>query len=85
MSFETSCMPSFEKMGMLCGERRYALTSGVLLKVDLYMTWDDQVFFVDLVVIDPTQKMVFLNIISRPIAAVAELSTIIKIHKYRRL
>jgi hypothetical protein len=59
--------------------------SRVLLKVDLYMTWDNQVFFVNLVVTDPTHEMVFLNVISQPTGAAAELSTIVKTHKYRGL
>jgi hypothetical protein len=37
------------------------------------------------VVTDPMQEMVALNVISRPTGVVVELNTITKIYKYRRL
>jgi len=37
------------------------------------------------VVTDPMQEMVALNVISQPTSVVLELNTIAKIHKYKRL
>jgi hypothetical protein len=45
-------------------ERWYILTSRILLQVDLYVTQEDQVFVADVMVIDPTQEMVALSVIS---------------------
>ncbi len=44
----------------------------------------DQVFVVDVVVIDPPWEMVASNVINRPIGAIAEVNDIVKIRKYRR-
>jgi len=66
-------------------ERRYAFMSKVSLQANLYMICEDQVFVVDVVVIDLTQKKVATNVISWPICIVVELNTIIKICKYGRL
>jgi hypothetical protein len=49
------------------------------------MTCEDQVFVVDVVVIDSTWETMAMNVISQPTCATMELSAIIiKIHKYRR-
>jgi hypothetical protein len=65
-------------------EQWYALTSGVSLQVDIYMTWEDQVFVVNVVVTNSTWETMVLNVISRPTCAIAKLSTIAKIRKYKR-
>jgi hypothetical protein len=57
----------------------------VSLQVDLYMTRKEQVFIVDVMVIDPTWEMVALNVINWPTCATMKLNTIVKIRKYRRL
>jgi hypothetical protein len=49
------------------------------------MTQKDQIFIVDVVVTNPTQEMVTLNVINWLTGAVAKLNTIAKIHKYRGL
>jgi hypothetical protein len=49
------------------------------------MTHEDQVFIVDVVVIDPTRETVTTSVISRPTCAVAKLNTIVKIRKYTKL
>jgi hypothetical protein len=48
------------------------------------MTHEDQVFGVNVVVIDLTHEMMVINLISQPISVVAKLSAIAKICKYRR-
>jgi hypothetical protein len=45
-------------------ERWYALMSGISLWIDRYMTRKDQVYVADVVVINSTQKMMALNVIS---------------------
>jgi hypothetical protein len=57
----------------------------ISLWVDLYMTWKDQVCIVNVVVTNPTQETVISSVISQPTSVVAELSTIAKIRKYRKL
>jgi hypothetical protein len=49
------------------------------------MIQEDQVFVVDVVVTNPTQEMVVLNVISRPPGVIAKFRVIAKIHKYRGL
>jgi hypothetical protein len=49
------------------------------------MTRKDQVYVADVVVINSTQKMMALNVISWLVGVVAELSAIPKIRKYRRV
>ncbi len=41
-------------------------------------------FIVDVMVIDPTQEMVILNVISRPTCVVVKIGAIAKIYKYKR-
>jgi hypothetical protein len=48
------------------------------------MNREDQVFVANVVVTDPTRKMVVMNVIDWPIGAIAELNTIAKIRKYRK-
>ncbi len=55
----------------------------VSLRADLYMTHEDHVFVIDVVVMDSTQEMVAMSVISRLVGAIAELIAIIKIRKYR--
>jgi hypothetical protein len=66
-------------------EQWYAFMSRILLRTDLYMTRKDQVFVVDVVVIDPTWEMVASSVINWPAGAAAKLNAIVKIRKYRRL
>ncbi len=42
----------------------YPLMSGTSLQVDFYMTHEDQIFVIDVVVIDPTWKMMATSVIS---------------------
>jgi hypothetical protein len=49
------------------------------------MTQKDQVFIADVVVIHPTQETVALNVINQLTNVIEKLSTIVKIHKYKRL
>jgi hypothetical protein len=74
-------MPSFEKMNMLYGKNDGAWVS---LWVDLYMTHEDQVFIVDVVVANPTHDTMAMTIISWPTNVGAKLNIIVKICKYRR-
>jgi hypothetical protein len=48
------------------------------------MIREDQVFVVDVVVINLTRKTMVTNVVNQPIGVVVELNTIIKIHKYGR-
>jgi antirestriction protein len=48
------------------------------------MTQEDQVFITNVVVINPTWKMVVSSVITRPVSAIGELNTIAKICKYKR-
>jgi hypothetical protein len=48
------------------------------------MTWEDQVFVIDVVIINLMWEMVASNVISRPIGVVSKLNTIAKIPNYRR-
>jgi hypothetical protein len=57
-------MPSFEKMGMLYGKSGGILLQGISLQEDLYMTQTDQVFVVDVLIIDLAQGMVVSNVIN---------------------
>jgi hypothetical protein len=57
--------------------------SWVSLQDDLYVTQEDHVFIVNVVVIDSMQETMASSVINRPICAVVELSTIVKIRKYR--
>jgi len=49
------------------------------------MTCEDQGFVFDVVIINLTQETMAMSVISQPIGATLELSTIVKIHKYKRL
>jgi hypothetical protein len=49
------------------------------------MTHEDQVFIVDVVVINPTREMVATSVISRPVDVTTKLNTILKIRKYKKL
>jgi len=60
----------------------YALTSGVSL-LNLHMIQKDQVFVVNVVVIDLIWEMVALSVFNRPTCVVMKVNTIVKIHKYR--
>jgi len=59
--------------------------SGVLLQVDLYMTWKDHVFVVNVMVIDLTQETLASSVINPLVGATVEPSAITKIHKYKRI
>jgi hypothetical protein len=56
---------------------------GVSLRVDFYMTQEDQDFIANVVVIDPMREMVASSVISRPTGVIAKLNAIVKIHKHR--
>jgi hypothetical protein len=49
------------------------------------MTQKDQVFIVDVVVIDSMWEAMALSVINQPLGAIAKLNAITKIHKYRGL
>jgi hypothetical protein len=49
------------------------------------MTHEDQVFVTNVVVMDLRPKMVAMSVISQPASVTMELSTIAKIHKYKRI
>jgi hypothetical protein len=52
----------------------YAFMSKVSLQADLYMSWEDQVFVADVVVIDLMRDMVASSVISWPTRATTKLS-----------
>ncbi len=62
----------------------YALTLRVSLQANFYMTWKDQVFVANVVVIDPMQEIVVSSVISQPTGVTMELNAIAKIYKYSR-
>jgi hypothetical protein len=62
-------------------EHWYALTSRVSLQANLYMTWKDQVFVLNVVVIEPMWETVASSVINRPTGAIAKLNAIVKIRK----
>jgi hypothetical protein len=66
-------------------ERWYTIMLGVSLQVNFYMTWKDQVFVVNVVVISLTQKTMASNVISQLANATIKLSIIVKIRQYRGL
>jgi hypothetical protein len=66
-------------------ERWYALTSRVSLRTNLYITWKDQVFIANVVVIDPMRNTMSSNVINQLAGATMKFNTIIEIRKYRRL
>jgi hypothetical protein len=66
-------------------EQRYTLMSRISLWTDLYTTWEDQAFVVDVVVIDPTWETMASNVISWLVGVVAKLSAIVNIHMYKSL
>jgi len=49
------------------------------------MTWEDQVFIANVVVINSMWETVVLNVISQPSNTIMKLSAIVNIYKYRRL
>jgi hypothetical protein len=55
---------------------------GVSLWTNLYMTWEDHVFVVDVVVTDLTWETMASSAINRPTCVVMKLNTIAKICKY---
>jgi hypothetical protein len=57
----------------------YTFMLGVSLWADLYMICEDQIFVVNVVVVDLTQNLVITNVISWLKGAIAELSAIAKI------
>jgi len=59
--------------------------SRVSFWTNLYMIQEDQVFIVDMLVIDLTRDIVASNVINWLIGVAAQLNTISKIHKYKRL
>ncbi len=75
-------MLSFEKVDMLYGKNDGAWVS---LQADLYMTHENQVFIVNVVIIDSTQEMVATSVISQLEGAAAKFNTIVKVHKYKGL
>jgi len=51
----------------------------------MYMTQKDQVFIVDVVIINPMRKTMISGVINQPTNVVAKLSVITNIHKYKGL
>jgi len=64
-------------------KRWYAFTSKISLQADIYMTQEDQVFVVDVVITNPMRETMVSNVICQPTNATTKLNTIVKIHKYR--
>jgi hypothetical protein len=78
--FKTSCMSSFEEWAR-CMKRvmvRFYVKSFI-------MSRSVHVHVVNVVIIDPTWKIMFLNVISWLSSATLELSAVAKIRKYRKL
>jgi len=63
----------------------YTFTSKVSLRTDLFMTWNDHIFVVNVMVIDLTQETMASNVINQPTCAAIKFNTIVKICKYREL
>jgi len=79
-------MLSLERLGMLYGKNNsMPFTSGISLRTNLFITYEDHIFVANLAVIDPTWNTMTMNVISQPIGAVMEFSTKAKIRKYWRL
>jgi hypothetical protein len=66
-------------------EQWYALTSRISLRTDLYMIHEDQIFIVNVVVMDLIQEMVVMNVINRLTNVITKLNTIVKIYKYKKI
>jgi hypothetical protein len=49
------------------------------------MTWEDQVFIANVVVISLMRETMALNVSSQPSSTITKLSAIVKIYKYKRL
>ncbi len=52
------------------------------ISLNLYMTWEHQIFVLDVMVTDPTWEMAALSVINQLTCAVVKFSVITKIHKY---
>jgi hypothetical protein len=63
----------------------YTIMLKVSLQANLYMTQENQVCIANVVVIDLTQETMASNVINQLTSVIAELSTIAKIRKYRKL
>jgi hypothetical protein len=70
---------------VIWGQQWCSLTWRISLWTDFYMTQEDHVFIVDVVVTNLTWETVTSSVINRPKGAMAKLSAITKIRKYRRL
>jgi len=57
----------------------------ISFRADFYMTYEDQVFVTNVVVINLTREIVTSNVISQPTNAATKLNAIAKICKYKRL
>jgi len=77
-------MPSFKRVSTIWRKQWYTFMQRFSLQADFYMTHEDQVFVVNVVVIDLTHETMVTNVISQPTSVVAKLITIVKICKYRR-
>jgi hypothetical protein len=66
-------------------KRWYTLTLGVSLQIDLYMTQEDKVFVANVLVIDLMREMVVWTVVSWLANAAMKFSSIVKIHKCKRL
>jgi hypothetical protein len=78
------CMPLLEKRHIVWKEWSYTFTLRISLQTYFYMTCKDQVFVADVMVIDSTWEMMVMNVISRPVGAIVELTSIVKICNYRK-
>jgi hypothetical protein len=58
--------------------------SRVSLRANLYMTQEDWVFVLDVMVTDSTQETMASSVITWPTCAIVKLNVIGKIHKYRK-
>jgi hypothetical protein len=55
--------------------------SRVSLEISLYITWENQVFIVDVMIIDLIRKIMFLNVINQPTNVIVKPNTILNICK----
>jgi hypothetical protein len=84
-AIKKSCMPLFEKVGTLYGKSGDTPYVRSFITNWFYMTRENQVFIVDVVVTNPTWKMMATSVINWPKGAVTKFNAITNIHKYNGL
>jgi hypothetical protein len=63
----------------------YVLMSRVSLWIDIYMTWENQIFIVNMVFTNPTWETMASSVITWPIGVATKLNVIAEIYKNKRL